>query len=50
VVWSRELPPWALESAMGGTRPVERVEGCHILVGEGEVKDLRVIFDALAMR
>ena len=36
-----------LDGAIG---PVERVEGCHILVREGEIEDLRVFFDAFPVR
>src|SRR5438309_7554254 len=47
---ARGLPPWALEGAVGATSPVERVEGWHVLVREGEVEDLGVFFDAFEMR
>src|SRR4051794_6242278 len=43
-------PPLALERAVGPTGLVERVELCHVVVGEAEVEDLRVLLDPLAVR
>jgi hypothetical protein len=45
--WS---PPLGLAGAVGAARLVERVELGHVLVGEGEVEDLRVLDDAVAVR
>src|SRR5262245_32634954 len=43
-------PPFALARAVGAAGAVERVELGHVLVGEPEVEDLRVLGDALAVR
>src|SRR5439155_24956780 len=47
---ARGLPPWALEPAVGAAGPVEPVEGGHVLVRKGEVEDLGIFCDPLAMR
>ena len=43
-------PPLALERALGAARFVEGVEGSHVLVGQGEVEDLGVLLDSVAVR
>ena len=44
-----ESPPLALERLAGASRLIERVELCHVLVGEREVEDPRVLLDALSV-
>src|SRR3954453_9278189 len=43
-------PPLALARLLGAARAVERVEGVHVLLGEREVEDLRVLLDPLPVR
>src|SRR4029450_9060045 len=43
-------PPRAFERTFRPTRPIERIELRHVLLGEGEVEDLRVLRDPFAVR
>src|SRR5215216_799521 len=46
----RRSPPFVLARAIGAGGRVERVESGHIVVGEREVEDVRVLCDSLAAR
>src|SRR3954468_7613487 len=49
VIAGRESPPGALESAVGAAGAVEPVQRGQVVVGELEVEDLGVLFDAFAV-
>ena len=42
-------PPRVFQGSVGAVGLVERIELGHVFAGEGEVEDLRVFLDALAM-
>src|SRR5271165_737649 len=47
---SEPSPPRPLEGAAGAAGLIQRVELAHILFGQLEVEDLRVLLDSLAVR